>query len=113
MSREQAMSVPEYGTSKEPNGEWSADDRLRAEAIASLKRKAAFKIHFLVYVMVNVILFAIWIIIAVPTGSWFPWPVFPLLGWGVGVGVHAWTTYRGNELREDRIRAEMNRILGG
>ena len=28
-------------------------------------------------------------------------------------GVHAWTTYRGDELSESRIRAEMDRIARG
>ena len=34
-------------------------------------------------------------------------------GWGIGVGIHGYVTYRGDELSEERIRAEMNRIAGG
>jgi hypothetical protein len=43
-----------------------------------------------------------------------PWPIVPLLGWGIGLAVHWWTTYGRNETRrEAEIEAEMRRMQGG
>jgi uncharacterized membrane protein len=53
------------------------ETRLRAEA------KVGFYVHLAVYSGVNVMLFVIWWF----TGD-YPWFVFPLLGWGVGLLAH-------------------------
>ncbi len=109
------MTEPGYGTPAgpvEPNGEWSIEERLRGQAVRNLRRRAAFRIHFLVFCLVNLLLVVTWFVTAAASGAWFPWWIFPLFGWGIGLGVHAWTTYRGDELSEARIRAEMDRIMG-
>jgi class 3 adenylate cyclase len=46
---------------------------------------ASVRIHATVYVLVNVMLIAIW---AASGGGYF-WPIWPLLGWGIGLGCHA------------------------
>ena len=46
--------------------------------------RMSFQIHLTVYVLVNLMLIAIW---ALAGGGYF-WPVWPLLGWGVGLGGH-------------------------
>lgn len=81
------------------------DDEIRERAIARLKAKGEFKVHVLAYVLVNAFLVAIWAV----TGAGFFWPVFPLLGWGIGIVFHAWDVYRG-EPSEDRIRREIDRM---
>jgi hypothetical protein len=53
------------------------------------------------------------LVTGITAGAWYPWFIYPLLGWGIGLGAHAWQTYRGDELSEDRIREEMRRISGG
>ncbi len=58
-------------------GELRKKARLRAEV------KVGFYVHLAVYSGVNFMLFVIWWL----TGS-FPWFVFPLLGWGVGLFAH-------------------------
>jgi pyruvate/2-oxoacid:ferredoxin oxidoreductase alpha subunit len=40
----------------------------------------------------------------------FYWPMFPLLGWGIGVAFHAWDVYAPEKPPEDRIRREMERL---
>jgi hypothetical protein len=110
------MNEPAYGTPSEPvepNGEWSVEGRLRAQAVRNLRRRAAFRIHLLVFVMVNLMLVAIWLTTGLATGSWYPWWIFPLLGWAIGLVVHGWTVLRGDELSEDRIREETRRIADG
>lgn len=54
------------------------DDQLWQQA----KARADFKTHFTVYLIINASLWLIWFF----TGSSnYPWPVWPTLGWGIGV----------------------------
>lgn len=67
----------------------AADRRRRAE-----RRRAAevmgFRIHLAVYLAVQVLLFVTWWL----TGAGFQWFWFPLIGWGVGLAIHAIVVYR-------------------
>jgi len=45
----------------------------------------SFKTHLTFYVLVNIMLIGIW---AASGGGYF-WPIWPLLGWGIGVAAHA------------------------
>ena len=80
-------------------------DDLRERALTRLKAKREFGAHVLAYVLVNALLIVIWAM----TGSDFFWPVFPILGWGIGIAFHAWETY-GSEPSEEKIRREMERL---
>jgi class 3 adenylate cyclase len=46
--------------------------------------RQSFKIHLTVYLLVNLFLIGIW---AASGGGYF-WPVWPILGWGLGVALH-------------------------
>ena len=81
------------------------EQRLRSEALDRLKRKRDFRNHLLVFVLVNASLWVIWAV----TGAGFPWPVFPLVGWGLGVVFHAFDTYR-KPFSEEQLQAEMRRL---
>ena len=80
-------------------------DDLRERAIRRLKAKGEFKVHLLAYVLVNAFLVVIWAV----SGADFFWPVFPILGWGIGLVFHAWDVY-GNEPSEEKIRREMDKL---
>jgi len=89
------------------NGEVrTEDERLRERAIVRLKKKRDFRGHVLVYVLVNTFLVVIWWL----TGAHFFWPIFPILGWGIGVSMNAWDVYRSDELHDEQIRREMERL---
>ena len=60
-----------------------SERELRKEAKLRAEVKLGFYIHAAVYAGVNVLLFFTWWF----TGG-FPWFVFPLLGWGVGLLAH-------------------------
>ncbi len=79
---------------------------LRELAIQRLKKRHDFHGHLLVYLLVNSFLVVIWAI----TGADFFWPVFPMVGWGIGVAMNAWDVYGRDDLDEDRINREMNRL---
>ena len=47
--------------------------------------EASVRVHLTTYLVVNAMLIAIW---AAAGGGYF-WPIWPILGWGIGVGCHA------------------------
>jgi 2TM domain-containing protein len=40
----------------------------------------------------------------------FFWPVFPIAGWGIGVIMNAWDVYGRQEITEEDIHREMDRL---
>jgi class 3 adenylate cyclase len=46
---------------------------------------ASVRVHSTIYAIVNLMLVAIW---AASGGGYF-WPIWPILGWGIGLGCHA------------------------
>ena len=74
-------------------------------AIKRIRAKRAFGLHVTIYVAVNLLLIAVW---AVTERRYF-WPVWPILGWGVGLTVHYWTVFRLRPISEDEIRREMRK----
>ncbi len=88
-----------------------SEEELRKEAVASLKRKRAFKQSALTYVLVNILLVVIW---AVDGTDNFFWPIFVIAGWGTFLAIQAWGAYGHSEdIGEDEISSEMNRMRGG
>jgi hypothetical protein len=78
----------------------------RQQAIERLKKKRDFRTHVFMYVAVNAVLVVIWAV----TGSGFFWPIFPILGWGIGVAANAWDVYGRKPFSEDEIRRETERL---
>ena len=66
-----------------------SEKELYEEAKKRVEEKKGFFIHFSVYVVVNLSLVAIWAF----TGAGFPWFIFPLLGWGIGLLFHFLGTF--------------------
>ena len=88
------------------DAEVGPDDELRKQAVNRLKKKRDFKMHAMVFVAVNAMLIAIW----AATGADFFWPIFPLLGWGIGLAANAWDVYGNKPIGEDEIRREMDSL---
>ena len=83
----------------------TSDQELRDRAIRRLKKKHDFHGHLLVYGMVNTFIVAIWAV----TGSGFFWPIFPMVGWGIGVVMNAWDVYWRRDITEEDIQREIGR----
>ena len=83
-------------------------DDLEARARRRVGRKIGFYIHALVFVLVNLGLYAI------DTTTGGPrWSLFPLWGWGVGLGVHAIVTFislQGEGLRQSTVQREIEQL---
>jgi hypothetical protein len=85
----------------------SQDEQLRDQALERLKKKRDFRTHVFMYVLVNAMLVGIWAIVS--AGEFF-WPVFPILGWGIGVAANAWDVYGRRPISEEQIRREAERL---
>jgi 2TM domain-containing protein len=84
------------------------EDDLREQAIQRLKKKRDFRSHVFIYVAVNAMLVVIWAV----TDSGFFWPIFPIVGWGIGVAANAWDVYGRKPITEYEIRREADRLRG-
>lgn len=85
---------------------------LRDVAIRNLRQRQEFASHLIAYVTVNGLLVTIWFVIGVASGSWFPWPLFPIAGWGIGLVLHGWTVFGppSRPITEESIDREVHRL---
>jgi hypothetical protein len=82
------------------------EQELRKLAVSRLRKKRDFGTHIVVYVIVNAMLVGIWAV----TGAGFFWPIFPILGWGIGVAANAWDVYGRKPITEDEVQRETERL---
>ena len=101
------LSVPPSALQSDP---LLREDMLRARAVRRLKKQRDFRVHLLVYLLVNAFLVVIWAMSWPVGGAIFFWPIFPIVGWGIGVAVSGYDAYGRDTLTEDRIQREMNRL---
>lgn len=84
-------------------------DEQRQWAINRIRAKRAFWRHLAIYVAVNALLILIW---AFSSSEGF-WPMWPMLGWGIGVVSHAATVFAGpKSISDDRIDRELGSGAG-
>jgi len=82
------------------------DEERRAAAIKRLKEKRDFWGHIVAYILVNGLLVVIWWVTT--DGNSHFWPMWPMLGWGIGLGFHAWDVFQ-KPISEEAIRKEMDK----
>jgi hypothetical protein len=87
-----------------------SEQDLRNQALERLKKKRDFKTHVLIYALVNAFLVVIWAVTS--DGDTLFWPIFPILGWGIGLAANAWDVYGRKPITEDEIRREQDRLRG-
>ena len=84
------------------------DVELRRLAIRRADMKLAFRSHMMAYVVVNAGLVAIYVMTSF--GDYF-WPIWPMLGWGIGLGTHAVSVYtNGENVRGRLIEEELEKL---
>jgi hypothetical protein len=52
------------------------------------QKRASFKSHLFTYMVVNGGLWLLWYFGNGYERNGFPWPVFPMVGWGIGLAFH-------------------------
>ena len=94
-----------------PGPAWDPDD-LRQRAEARVAAREEFRIHAVVYLLVNALLIAVWAFNRADIAN--PWPLYSILGWGIGLFAHWYSTYGRDEThREAEIDREMARLRRG
>jgi hypothetical protein len=88
----------------------TSEEGLREQALQRVKKRREFHTHLFAYLTINVLLWGVWAIIGVAAHSWYPWPLWVTLGWGIGVVFNAWDVYFRHPITESEIRHEMDRL---
>jgi len=84
------------------------DEELRKIARESAEKKVEFLTHLVIYIAVNILLIVIW---TVTTGTnSFPWFIFPLFGWGIGLIAHFIEAFRGRAYTERLAEKEYQKL---
>ncbi|OBH84002.1 DUF1707 domain-containing protein [Mycobacterium scrofulaceum] len=64
-----------------------ADPRRRAARVEAARRSV--RIHLGAYLLMTVIVLTVWAAVAATTGEMYFWPIWPILGAGIGLVSHA------------------------
>lgn len=97
---------PPYGYDPENGRPLDSEAELRRQARERVEAKAAFRTHLFAFIVINAMLIGAWAF----TDQGFFWPVFPLIGWGVGLLFHWRSSYGDPGVTEAQIQAEMDRL---
>jgi hypothetical protein len=80
---------------------------LREQAFERVKKRRDFWPHLLVYLLVNTFVVVIW---ALTSRGVFFWPAFLMVGWGIGVVMHAWDAFFRPEITDEDVDRELARM---
>jgi cytochrome c biogenesis protein CcdA len=80
---------------------------IRAKVVRRARARLGFRWHLTVFVLVNLALYALDMSFT-PNVRWFLWP---LGGWGIALGLHAFAVFQGPAIDEAALEAEVQREL--
>jgi 2TM domain len=83
------------------------EELLRQRAVRQVRKRRDFYGHLLAFVLVNAAVITIW---ATVGGGGFFWPIFLILGWGIGLVMHAWDVFYESYEDEGQIQREIERM---
>ncbi|MEN4398839.1 DUF1707 domain-containing protein [Mycolicibacterium senegalense] len=63
------------------------DPRRRAAQQRAVR--LSVRIHLAAYLAGSILMLGIWLAVGFGGGGWYFWPVWPIMGWGIGVASHA------------------------
>jgi hypothetical protein len=81
------------------------------------KARVGFQMHLRSYLIVNAGLWLIWSLTTFffqdsnANGLPFPWPLFPMLGWGIGLAMHYVSVYGRFGNQRDMAEREYQRLV--
>ena len=86
---------------------------LRDEARAQLKRKREFRISIAVFLLINALLWILWLL-SDDRGdaNGIPWPLWVTAFWGFGMALSAWNIYGQKPISESEVDEEMRKMQG-
>lgn len=80
------------------------------------KARVGFRIHLRSFLIINAGLWLIWTFTAFAVrssdhpGTLFPWPIFPMIGWGIGLLSHYASVYHRSS-EQDMIEKEYQKLV--
>src|SRR5579859_5497531 len=93
-------------------------EAIRQRAEKRVKARAELVLHLSIYLIVNLMLWALWFIgtnVLDWPGREFPWPILVTLMWGVGLAIHGAYVYTQTNMldamRETAIQQEVEREM--
>ena len=85
-----------------------SEEQIYELAKKRVEEKRGFFIHLAIYIVVNIMLVLVW---RFADGGGFPWFIFPLAGWGIGLLFHFLGVFVfGGKLNGAAIEKEAERI---
>ena len=80
---------------------------------ALAKKRAGFKSHLYSYIIVNGFLWLLWFLTtdAAQRSTHTPWPIWPLIGWGIGLTFHFVSVYIFKFDEESVVQKEYEKLL--
>jgi hypothetical protein len=67
---------------------------LKARAAARRRRRhvaaarLGMRLHLAAYLAGAALMIGIWLTVGLTADAWYPWPIWPILGWGLGLAGH-------------------------
>jgi len=89
-----------------------SEEEIYEAAKKRVRQKRDFYSHIAAYVIVNAFLVVIWAI----TSRGYPWFIWPIVGWGVGLIFHAmdiFVFHKGPGAEKEEIEKEMEKLKKG
>ena len=82
------------------------------------KARVSFRIHAAIYVIVNLFLAGIWFVTNLTSNAdasnpWYYWPIWPHMGWGIGLAIHGYVAYGAGADWERREEEKLRKKYGG
>lgn len=84
-------------------------EHINESIMRQAKARVKFKRSAITYVLVNSFLWLLWLIGEQHSASLIPWPVYPTIGWGIGLAFQGYGAYYGN--KEDAVQKEYDKLL--
>ncbi len=72
------------------------------------QKRASFRKSFFSYLVVNAFLWGIWWFSNEGDHERYPWPIWPMLGWGLGLAFQYFNAYNGS--KQDLTEREYERL---
>lgn len=75
----------------------------RRRAAQHRAARLSVRLHLAAYLAGSLLMLGIWLAVGLGGGGWYFWPVWPIMGWGIGVASHAIPIWAHGSMRPARI----------